>query len=311
MAGTGGQAGTPDAGSDYHYYSGIWGSGPNDVYVTAYDGTIKHSADRGTTWTTAAQLAGKPALDGVWGTGADDVYVFGMGGQAFRSTDGGQTWSALVTGTNNDLEAMWGTGPLDLYLAGTNSTLLHSSDHGATWTAMTLPAIDGGAMNDELSSIWGTSAGEVFVLGTPIAAADPSVVLHWNGGAWLPTTVFSNFHEQPFLWSVAGSSTTDMYLGPADNGALLRSTDDGASWSYTSQIQGLCDSPRYLWLAGPGNIWVASNCSVAHSTDGAASWTVVFSNPNPAPHGTSLTGIWGSAAGDVYAVGLGVILKVQ
>jgi len=76
---------------------GIWGSGPNDIYVVGEDGTILHSTGDGT-WAT--QTSGVSVdLIAVWGSGSGDVYVVGGNetnpdqGVILHSTGNG-TWTS-------------------------------------------------------------------------------------------------------------------------------------------------------------------------------------------------------------------------
>src|SRR5215475_7396375 len=69
---------------------GIWGSGPNDVWVVGDRGSILHSVDNGGSW---LEISGRTqaAMTGVWGVGSN-VYAVGAGGTILRSSDGGRTF---------------------------------------------------------------------------------------------------------------------------------------------------------------------------------------------------------------------------
>jgi hypothetical protein len=141
----------------------VWGSGPSDVYVVGFHGTILHSTD-GHAWTP--QVSGATALHAIWGSGPDDVFVVGGNGVLLHTTNGGQSWVSLNSGTSWDLNAIWGSGPGDIYVVGEGRTILHSSDDGQTWT----PQLDG--ISDVFYGVWGrgpdiTGTGEyVYVVGS-------------------------------------------------------------------------------------------------------------------------------------------------
>ena len=58
--------------------NGVWGSGPNDVYVVGNSGTVLHSVD-GIAWTPLTSGT-SVALNAVWGSGPTDVYIVGGSG---------------------------------------------------------------------------------------------------------------------------------------------------------------------------------------------------------------------------------------
>jgi hypothetical protein len=71
-------------------YTGVWGSGSNDVYATDRGGNVLHFD--GTSW-AFAHTAARP-LNAVWGSGANDVYAAGDDGVVWRWN--GSTWTKVV-----------------------------------------------------------------------------------------------------------------------------------------------------------------------------------------------------------------------
>ena len=138
-----------------------------------------------------------------------------------------------------------------------------------------------------LFGIWGTSATDVYVVGTDIR--------HSIGdGTWSsqtsPTTDFR---------SVWGSAANDIYVVGV-NGSILHSTGNG---SWLSQTGAASTVSRSVWGSGSTDIYVAYGTAglrgnVEHSTGAATSWTTTVPNYN-----FTLTSIWGSAGSDVYIVG--------
>ncbi|MDC0749280.1 WD40/YVTN/BNR-like repeat-containing protein [Polyangium mundeleinium] len=108
---------------------GVWGSGPNDVYVVGAGGKILHSTD-GLQWT--AQPSGTTEnLYAVWGSGPGDVYAVGRGGTILHTSDGGTTWKLQKSGTTEALHAISGTGPGEVWIAGAAGTLLRRTSAAA------------------------------------------------------------------------------------------------------------------------------------------------------------------------------------
>src|SRR5262249_26797972 len=67
-------------------YFGVWGSGPDDVYVVGVDfvheaGLILHTSDHGSSWQPLKKIPVDPlenqGLAAIWGSAKDDVYAVG------------------------------------------------------------------------------------------------------------------------------------------------------------------------------------------------------------------------------------------
>jgi hypothetical protein len=138
--------------------SSVWGSGPNDVYISG-DGLLEqqaflfHSTDLGVTWSSI----NVGASGTVWGTAANNLFIASASGTLLHSTDG-QNWSPMTTGSTELLLAMWGSSATNLYVSGDSGTLLHSTD-GSTWSPVTT------GTTNALNGVWGSSASDVYVVG--------------------------------------------------------------------------------------------------------------------------------------------------
>jgi hypothetical protein len=100
----------------------IWGTGPDQVWVAAYDGPI-YAWDGKTKKFTATPSPPTEKLLGLWGAGPTDIWAVGLNGGAFHYD--GQGWTKKNTGTKEALWAAWGAASGDAWLVGTGSTLLH------------------------------------------------------------------------------------------------------------------------------------------------------------------------------------------
>ncbi len=144
--------------SSQHIGGGVWGSGPNDIYVVGGQGSqarVLHfdGLDWGPSLPGGASIA-RP-LAAVWGSDPADIFAVGLGGDIIHYD--GQTWSAMSSGTTSSLTAIWGSGPSDVYAAGLRGALLHYD--GAAWTPQ-----DSGTDND-LHALWGSGPDEVVAVG--------------------------------------------------------------------------------------------------------------------------------------------------
>jgi hypothetical protein len=100
----------------------VWGTGPDQVFVAAYDGPVYLWDGKTKKWTATASPPTDKVL-GLWGTGATDVWAVGLNGGAYHYD--GQAWTKKNVGTTQALWAAWGAGSSDAWLVGTNGLLLH------------------------------------------------------------------------------------------------------------------------------------------------------------------------------------------
>src|SRR5262249_7129495 len=133
------------------YYSGVWGSGKDDVYVAGYSRDILHTSNSGKTWTRQ-----KPRVEcgvgSIWGSGPDNLFAVGgyegtRGGSnegvILHSSDRGKTW--LPQHADGDpegdegsgtspLNLVWGLDPRIVFAVGEDD-LARTSDGGKTWVS--------------------------------------------------------------------------------------------------------------------------------------------------------------------------------
>ncbi|HNN90901.1 MAG TPA: hypothetical protein PKI03_01480 [Pseudomonadota bacterium] len=315
----------PQAG--WHF--GVWGSGPDQVFVTDSAGILWRW--NGSAW--AAENSGcKQRLMAIHGSDPQHAFAVGDNGTIVRYN--GKTWTAQASGTHADLRAVytagpqsawavgsrgtivhfdgtafrpetsgtdadlsgiWGSGPGNVYAVGQGGTVLRFD--GRAWRAVTTGVGD----DHELSSVWGSGAADVFVVGAQYPD-QVGVVLHWNGASWTRTTVPARQ-----LHTIWGAGPKDVLVGgqaPAEegggiNGILLRF--DGQRWKRllprereNMQVQ------LGIWgvrAAGDrvGQAWfVGQNSQIAHF-DGTG---FGFRTPGTT---ASLEALWGSPEA-LYAV---------
>jgi hypothetical protein len=142
-------------------------------------------------------------------------------------------------------------------------------------------------ITQNLSSVWGTSASDVWAVGD-------EMILHYNGVTWsFSSTSFAD------LRGVWGSSSSDVWAvgilptGDFMGGAILHY--NGKSWSTVSNVPS--QALFGVWGSSASDVWaVGSGYTILHY-DGT-NWSSVSS-------GTTwpLPGIWGSSSSNVWAVG--------
>ncbi len=271
----------------------VWGSSATDVYAVGHrpgpnaaeQSVLMHND--GTTWSTVLPAADSTEYADVWGSGASDVYVVGhrlnAGGDATGMIwhyDGGGWTATPLAGTDRRLTTVWGSGPGDVWALGRQTgasgdevVILHSTDGGQSWSTSAVSGVPAGEAH--VLDAWGSGPGNVYAVGYAIptgATVASSMVLRYNGSAWTATTE----EDRVRLSGVWGAGAGDVHVVGYD---LVEYAPDEAV--------GI----------------------IRRSTDGGASWTTLrFDGAPTAFANRRLLGVWGTSAGDVYAVGAGPIL---
>jgi hypothetical protein len=183
---------------------------------------------------------------------------------------------------------------------------------GTAWTATATPFA---GPERQLTAVWGSGPGDVWVLGRQSGPAGDQIVMlrSTNGGAsWTESTLSSGANAPGTVADVWGSGPSDIYAVGFLTDAWTRQPRslvlryDGSAWTGVSQQ----DDVRLtsVWGSGAGNVYVtgytgdafAGTGVLRRSVNGGASWTAE-------PAGRVLRGIWGSSANDIYAVGAGPV----
>jgi hypothetical protein len=101
-------------------FSGVWASGPNDVFaVGASDDHAMIYHFDGTDWAPMPVPLTGPLLD-VWGFSGSDVYAVGVG--TILHYDG-QSWTE-VQAVPHRLAGVWGSSPTSVFAVGSSGTIL-------------------------------------------------------------------------------------------------------------------------------------------------------------------------------------------
>src|SRR6266487_2478459 len=277
-------------GWTYGYLSGIWGSGASDVYTVGYgyNGSsvnlpLMYHRDS-SNWTVANLSLpiglNSGILYGVWGSSANDIYAVGSGNGdnvplLYHKDNSGWTVSSPLPPSgwsHSYLNAVWGSSAADVYAVGfgyngsaTMPLIYHKTISGEGISNLSLPGWSSGY----LYSVWGSSAADVYVAGEGFkGAAFLPLLFHWNGSSWTDVSP-----SLPTGWSSGnfkglwGSSASDVY-------------------AVGSGFKGSAFVPLLYHWNGSG--WTEASPSLP------TGWNSGY-----------LSGVWGSNASNVYAVGYG------
>lgn len=176
---------------------------------------------------------------------------------------------------------------LDEPLASTQAPLALQKDADGRWDWA-----DRRVTRPNLTALWGTSANDVWAVGSG------SATLHWDGTAWRR---IGNPGTNDTLQAVWGTASNNIYA-VGDNGLCLRW--NGTAWRRldlpTPTGVGLND----IWGSAANDLWVVGDDGLIVRYNGTG-WSTV-----PLTAGNSLFSVWGSAANNVWLAGeLGLVLR--
>lgn len=269
--------------------SGVWGSGPEDVFVvggTPDQGEVHHFD--GTSWSEMQVPAGVPLLVWTYGFGRDDVYAVGVGGGAIRYD--GVGWSALDTGTDEDLWGVWGAATDDVWVVGGvvgdgEPVILHWD--GATFSPVGLDPAENTRGASSLFKVWGIG-GKTFAVG------ESGLIVEWDGAAWRGVSGGANADDDfVSLWGTAADHI--VAVGGRSNARIARY--DGTSWT-TEAPSG---------VGGLNAVFMGAEDEAV--VGGIYGYTATFDPGtgelagDPVVTDYDIHAIWGDGAGRHYAVG--------
>jgi hypothetical protein len=258
-------------------YNGVWGSGPNDVWVVgaSLDGLVGIAFHwDGATW-TRGDVGNVPPLWAVSGQGPDDVWAVADHGTVARWD--GSTWRSTTEGTDASLSAVRVGGPDDVWVAAYPGTLQHWD--GSAWsTGTSNPVRQREEGQGQGYGLWGSGPNNLWSVG--------GTILHFDGTSWSSVATPAGV----YLNRVWGSGPNDVW---AVGSAILHF--DGSSWVASSFAP--TGYVYDVWGSGPSDVWAVGQGSSILHWDGAA-WSAV-----PSPSKFDLYAVWGSGPSDVWAVG--------
>lgn len=271
--------------------SGVWGSGPDDVFICGGSPTAAEMWHMsGGSWAPMTLPADLALLSWVYGFGPDDVWSVGEEGGVVHWD--GSAWTSLDPGTTEDLWGVFGFATDDLWIVGGDvdggswPVLLHYD--GSSFTPYTLDAADNPHDATSVFKIWGIG-------GTLFAVGQTGLILRYADGDWHAVSGGAEA-DQDFvsLWGTA----EDHIVAVGGRGNARVATWDGSSWSTVapSGVGGLnavsMVDPAFAVVGG-----IYGFVGTADPETGALSQEALLSS------GHDVHSIWGDGAGRYYAVG--------
>ena len=300
---------------------------PTQTLIVHWDGAAWTQVPSPNPGTLASLNAVSPvSASNVWAAGQ---YFDGTGYRTLIVHWDGSAWTQVPSpnagaGINN-LVAVRGTSATNAWAVGyfnnngnkSQTLILHWN--GSAWTRVPSPDPSGPALDQELTSVSGTSAQDAWAVGFYYNGSfDKSMILHWNGTAWKQVKSPNPGSQGTFLYGVRGSSPSNAwaagysYNGTADKTLILHW--NGSAWkqvttpnpggsAQNNDLDAVAVTPAGdAWAAGEFATGTGMRTLVLHWTGSA--WR---REATPSFGGSviddSLTAVGGSPDGSVWAVG--------
>jgi len=296
---------------------GVGGSGPSDVWAVGFYNTADENAGHaailhfdGSAWSLVElpESVSFNEVGSVWSSGPSDVW-FGVS-QGSTPTAllhfDGSAWTSVSIPGAQGVGAIWGRSASDVWAVASTGAVGSLVAHweGTAWsTSLQAP------MN--LSSIRGTSAGDVWVVGVD-ATGSSAIAEHWDGTAWSesPLGGFSRVLPEGGPAGLWIAPTTggggDVLWAVGSDGTVATGT--GAALA--SQTSGSDADLAAVWADAPDDAWAVGGTETSNATTTATilHWNGTTWSPASLPASvTSLNGalsaVWGSGPADVWAAG--------
>jgi hypothetical protein len=329
---------------------GITGSSSSDLWtVGAYDPTsstniaetvIEHY--NGTSWSPVYapnaptnynilySVSALSATD-IWAAGFSQGYIGStQTNQAVIEHWNGTNWSLFQsphpTAHGDDLISVKAISTNDVWAVGsyrnaTNDQTLIEHWNGTDWSQITSPNPGGGAHDNDLLGVDAASANDAWAAGYYVnGTADQTLILHWNGSAWVQFASPNPGINSDQLQDVAvvpGSGGNDAWVTgfykniPADKYSTLFEHWNGTTWSVVSSpnVGGVDNEPVRIFALSANDVWAVGYTVDSSSLDrnlvlhwNGTSWSI---SPivQQGPYGNVLLGGTALAPNDVYVVG--------
>ena len=284
----------------------VWGTSKTNLLGAGLMGTITRRGAK--QWQT--MHSGAMQLTGIWGSSASSVSAtaamvsnylpchpsWARGGGILSSTGKDWSWSYRAVGSYKDLAAVWGTAA-GATAVGNVGTILDQV--GSSWK----PAVSG--TKRYLTDVWGTSASDVYAVGSAYFSGRPRTACAYNvwgelvrfdGTAWSVSlqSIYAGFNG---VWGASASQVFIVGVG----GVAYRG--HGKSWQ--TMTTNTKDTLHDIWGSSASDVLAVGLNGTLIRYDGKA-WV-------PLQSGTKehLIDIWGTSPTHVFVLGINGSLLVR
>ncbi len=234
---------------------GVWFTSALEGWAVGHAGTVLHTLDSGATWTQVTSVASSENLTSVTFASRDTGWVVGAGGLILSTVDRGLNWRRTLRG-GMTINSVGFSGTKDGWAVGDNGIVLGTHDRGVTW--FTAPYLT----SQPLKGLWRLDAERA------VAVGEMGVVLRTSA---TPDSVAWELGNAGSLYQLEGVCLVDTLTGFAvgvnTTGAVLRTSDAGASW--TPQVSNSPFRLRAVFFLDARRGWaVGDNGTIRHTASG-------------------------------------------
>jgi hypothetical protein len=272
----------------------LWGSGRDNIWMSTWNHLYHWD---GHAW--ALQEPEPPILNPhLWGFRADDVWAANSGRLVHWN---GSAWSDVAIPESTSIQVIRATRADDLW--GLSTPDQHAPPALVHWDGTHWSPTPGQPEGEwqfparAEQSLWGTGADDLWVIGRK------GLLRHWDGRAWHPVET----DTAADLQFIGGTSASDIWIAGAATEALFAPAGEenaprvflhwnGRRWTHEGAPPA---GIAAVWRNRDGTAWGITGAGFVVRRDGTR-WT---SSLGENPRATVFSQIWGSAAGEVWAVG--------
>ena len=241
------------------------------LYAGSFDNGLLYSYDGAESWQVATTL-GKVTVVDVAVDPADKCVIYAaVANKVFKSDDCGRTWAPVYF--DNDLRVIISALAIDqaashnIFIGASNGNIIRSSDKGASWRAV-------GRLDSQVDKIViSPASSKIMFAGT----SGRGIFRSANGGdKWESLSdqlkAFDGSNRFRDLVIVKAEKTI-LFL--ASNYGLLKSDDDGNTWSKIDLLTAEAEARIYAIAVNPNDakeIYYTTGTTFYHSLDGGKNW---------------------------------------
>ncbi|TCJ17802.1 T9SS type A sorting domain-containing protein [Flaviaesturariibacter flavus] len=270
----------------------------NTLMALCDGGTLLRSTNNGASWTSLSV--------GTKNLYAIDINAFGQGligaeSTIYKTTNGGQNWTVNQAGTQHSYlnKVSFANDQVGVAVGwqttnGMANALVRTTDGGKTWTGRYLNAstlgvhlradgagvIGGGNGYNERTTDYGQNffpgSSQPAVAVRAVWSQGPASWIlgggYFNGGIYRTTNSGASYTYTPGGNILEFFFPTDLvgYAG-GEGGSMMKTTDGGATW--TNLASGTTANINSIYFLSANEGYVASTSNVSKTTDGGATWT--------------------------------------
>ena len=242
-------------------------------------GKIFITNDGGSVWTLKSSDDTLVFLNSICYPYSDIGYTAGsfLGYKILKTTDGGNSWNLLKSGLNKNLYSLCFTSQNTGYLTGSDNGLANSSNFilkttngGNNWAEHRFLANTGiGSINIKDDRHFGAIC---FPDDNTGYVVGDFIIKTTDGGNTWKSQSFKNVN----LNAITRENTIFTLFAVGDSGAILKSSDDGVTWSVLNS--GTTKNLNSIFFSSGSDIFVAGDSgTVLRSTDLGTTWSHINS----------------------------------